>query len=80
MITMEPEDQEMLLVQNSEARCLKLRAQIIFNRKSKCKFSTLLNYNYSDMLAFERDTNDLLGWHCEGSQRFLDLKLFRRKF
>lgn len=75
MITIEPEDQEMLLVQNSEARCLKLRMQIIFNRKSKCKISTSVNYDYSDMVSsFERHTSDVLGWHWEGSQGFLDLK------
>lgn len=37
MITIGPEDQEMLLVQNSEAKCLKLRVQIIFNRKIEKK-------------------------------------------
>lgn len=35
MITVEPKDQEMLFVQNSEGRCLKLRVQIIFWHKKQ---------------------------------------------
>lgn len=35
MVTIEPEDQEMLLVQNSEARCLKMKVQIIFKQEKQ---------------------------------------------